>query len=80
MEGDSWQSIEVPLAEETEAYLIRIIQSSAVAAEYTVSQPAFAYTSAMRASDGVAGAFDVAVAQLSNSFGPGPFRKINLIA
>ncbi|WP_333816644.1 baseplate multidomain protein megatron [Tabrizicola sp.] len=80
IDGDSWQSTEVPLAEESEAYLVRVIQSSAVVAEYTVSQPAFTYTAAMRAADGVGGGFEMAVAQVSASFGPGPFRKIGVVA
>jgi hypothetical protein len=78
LEGDSWQSAEVPLAEEHEAYLVRVILSDVVVAEYTVAQPAFAYTSSMRASDGVSGEFTVEVAQLSVSFGPGPFRQVKL--
>ena len=79
IEGDTWQSTEVPLAEESEAYLIRVIQASTIVAEYTVPQPLFAYTAAMRAADGVAGPFTVAVAQLSTSFGPGPFRQLALV-
>ncbi|RYE51762.1 MAG: host specificity protein, partial [Hyphomicrobiales bacterium] len=79
IEGDTWQSTEVPLGEESQAYLLRIIQSAAVVAEYTVAQPAFAYTAAMRATDGVSGAFEVSVAQLSASFGPGPFRQVNVV-
>ena len=80
IEGDTWQSSEVPLGEETEAYLVRVIQSSAVAAEYTVSQPDFTYTASMRALNGVSGPFSLAVAQLSTSFGPGPFRQISIVA
>lgn len=76
IDGDSWQSTELPLAEESEAYLVRVVQSSAMVAEYTVPQPAFSYTTAMRTADGVMGNFDLAVAQLSASFGAGPFRKL----
>jgi hypothetical protein len=78
--GDSWQSAEVPLGEEAEAYLVRVLQNSAVLAEYAVSQPEFLYTGAMRAADGVAGAFQVSVAQLSTTFGPGPFRQVEVAA
>lgn len=78
LEGDSWQSTEVPIGEENEAYLVRVIQSEEVIAEYTVAQPSFLYSNAMRAVDGVSGSFLMAVAQLSASFGPGPFRRIEL--
>ena len=80
VEGDSWQSAEVPLAEENEAYLIRVILSDTIVAEYTVSQTAFTYTATMRGADGVSGTFEVAVAQLSSSFGPGPFRMVRLVS
>jgi hypothetical protein len=80
IDGDTWQSAEVPLGEETEAYQIRVIQGMAIIAEYTANQPQFVYTADMRISDGVSGAFEVAVAQLSPSFGPGPFRRLILTA
>jgi hypothetical protein len=70
----------VPLGEEAEAYLVRVLQNSAVLAEYAVSQPEFLYTGTMRAADGVAGAFQVSVAQLSTTFGPGPFRQVEVAA
>lgn len=80
IEGDNWQSSEVPLGEESEAYLVRVIQSSAIVSEYSASQPSFTYTASMRTVDGVSGAFTVAVAQLSTRYGPGPFRQIGLFA
>lgn len=76
IDGDSWQSSEVPLGEESEAYLVRIIQAASVVAEYSVNLPAFGYTVGMRSADGVTGAFDVSVAQVSQRFGAGPFRSI----
>jgi hypothetical protein len=79
IDGDTWQSTEVPLGEDSEAYQIRIIQASAIVAEYTVNQPQFSYTSAMRSSDSVIGSFDIAVAQLSTAFGPGPFRRLTVL-
>jgi hypothetical protein len=78
IDGDSWQSAEVPLGEELEAYLVRITLGAANVAEYGVSSPEFTYTSTMRALDGVTGAFDVSVAQVSQRFGAGPFRKIGV--
>jgi hypothetical protein len=80
IDGDTWQSAEVPLGEETEVYQIRVIQASAIVAEYAANQPQFVYTAGMRVLDGLTGAFEVEVAQLSASFGPGPFRKVALTA
>jgi Putative phage tail protein len=80
IDGDTWQSPEVPLGEDSEAYQVRVIQASAIVAEYTVTQPQFTYSAAMRSLDGVSGTFEIAVAQLSESFGPGPFRKLTLAA
>ncbi|WP_128515520.1 baseplate multidomain protein megatron [Tabrizicola thermarum] len=79
IDGDSWQSSEVPLGEETEGYLVRVLQGTTTMAEYSVSQPSFTYTAAMRAADMVAGPFQLSVAQLSSSFGPGPFRQVNVV-
>ena len=76
LDGDSWQSAEVPLAEEGEAYLVRVATSTGIKAEYTRNQPSFAYTAAMRSADGISTEFNLAVAQLSASFGPGPFRQV----
>jgi hypothetical protein len=80
LDGDSWQSGEVPLAEESEAYLVRVIQASSIVSEYTVTQPQFIYAAAMRAVDGVSGVFQMAVAQISASFGPGPLRLLDVVA
>ena len=76
--GDSWQAAEVPLGEESEAYLLRIVQASAIKAEYTVFSPTFVYSTSMRATDGIIGFYEVQVAQLSVLFGPGPFRPLTV--
>jgi hypothetical protein len=78
IDGDNWQSTEVPLAEEAEAYVVRIIQGATTVAEYSVTQPTITYTAAMRAADSVSGPFQISVAQVSLRFGPGPFRRIDI--
>jgi hypothetical protein len=80
IDGDTWQSTEVPLGEESEVYLVRVIVASAIVAEYSVNQPQFVYSATMRAADGVSGTFELSVAQLSVSFGPGPFRRVSVSA
>jgi hypothetical protein len=76
IDGDSWQAIEVPLGEEGEGYSLRVVQGAETKASYTLAQPQFLYTSAMRSADGVAGPYRIEVAQLSAQYGPGPFRAI----
>lgn len=80
IDGDSWQSAEVPLGEDAEAYQVRVLQGSAIVAEYAVNQPQFLYTMAMQAADAVTGPFQISVAQVSTAFGPGPFREISIPA
>jgi hypothetical protein len=76
IDGDNWASIEVPLGEDREAYLVRILSGSTIVRTEEVAGPAFAYTASMRAADGLAGPATFAVAQLSDRFGPGPFRSL----
>jgi hypothetical protein len=78
IDGDTWQAIEVPLGEDFEAYVLRIMQGEDIKAEYSSNQPQFTYSQAMQAADGVTGPFRVEVAQLSARYGPGPFRSISL--
>jgi hypothetical protein len=80
IDGDSWQAVEVPLGEETEAYQVRIVQGAMIVAEYGATGPQFTYSAAMRATDGVAGAYRIEVAQLSTQFGSGPFRHLDIAA
>ncbi|MCA0044708.1 baseplate multidomain protein megatron [Celeribacter litoreus] len=78
VDGDSWQSVDVPLGEASESYLLRIVHNGAVKREVTLSSPAWTYTSAMKTGDGVTGAYDIHVAQMSESFGPGLFKRIEI--
>ncbi|MDQ2067690.1 glycoside hydrolase TIM-barrel-like domain-containing protein [Xinfangfangia sp. CPCC 101601] len=78
IDGDNWQQAEVPLGEESEAYVIRVLDGETLLAEYQAAAPLFAYSAAAQIADGVSGAFDLAVAQLSSRFGPGPFRKLHI--
>ncbi|MCG6901796.1 MAG: glycoside hydrolase/phage tail family protein [Rhodobacter sp.] len=77
-DGDSWQSVEVPLGEDSEAYLVRVLKDQAVMREATVTSAAYVYSAAAKAADGVTGTYEIAVAQVSDRFGPGPFRRITI--
>jgi hypothetical protein len=78
IDGDSWESLEVPLGETTEAYALRFTQGSTVLREVVTSSAAFTYTAAMRANDAAMGSVTVSVAQQSDGFGAGPYRSITV--
>ncbi len=78
VDGDSWAGEEVPLGETREAYRIRVVQGTAVLRESTVILPEWTYGAAQQAADGVVAGFTVEVAQVSETFGPGPFTRITI--
>jgi hypothetical protein len=78
IDGDSWQSVEVPLGEANEVYLVRVFQAGALIREASVTVPGWTYQVADKAADGVTGSYEIAVAQVSDQFGPGPFRRITI--
>ena len=75
IDGDSWTSVEVPLGEEVESYLIRVVRDEVVVREATVGAPEWVYFAGAAASDGAVAPFEIQVAQISQSFGPGPFAR-----
>ena len=76
IDGDSWQSVEVPLGEDFESYTVRVLKDGALRRETSVENSSFTYTSSAQAADGVTGSFEIAVAQVSARFGAGPFKRI----
>ncbi|MCU0905158.1 MAG: glycoside hydrolase/phage tail family protein, partial [Tabrizicola sp.] len=78
IEGDSWQQTEVPLGEDVESYLVRVLEGNTILATYVVGAPLFQYPAAAQLADGISGAFSVEVAMTSTRFGPGPFRRIDI--
>jgi hypothetical protein len=80
IDGDTWQAFEVPLAEESERYQLRVFQGADLRAEYTVTQPQFLYSAAMRLADLQPGLWRIEIAQISGQYGPGPFRSVEFAA
>lgn len=74
--GDSWELEEVPLGEERERYRLEVLAGSAIKRSLTLAEPEYLYAAADMAAD-LAGArqFTLRVAQLSSSFGAGPFLE-----
>jgi hypothetical protein len=79
--GDGWAVSEVPLSEESEAYVLDIMSGQAVARSETLSTPLYRYTAAAQIADfgGLQSAFSLRVAQLGAQYGRGAIleRTIN---
>ena len=75
-DGDLWQEQDVPLIEASEQYLVQVMSNGTLCREETVPRPQWSYSAAAQASDGVLGAFELQVAQISDRFGAGPFKRI----
>jgi hypothetical protein len=78
IDGDSWVSEEVPLGEASEAYRVRVRQGGQLVREVTVGVSGWTYPAAQRLADGVLGPWRLEVAQVSDRFGAGPWRGIDL--
>jgi len=75
--GDSWLGEEVPLGEESELYRVRVIGADgSTIREVDVSRPEWTWEAGARAAD--TGAVALAVAQVSQAFGAGPYRRIEI--
>jgi hypothetical protein len=77
IDGDAWDVPEVPLGEEIEAYRVRILSGETVLREEVVTEPEWIYGLAAQGADGAA-SVEVAVAQISTTFGAGPEARIGL--
>ena len=80
IDGDGWETPDVPLGEENEAYLLRVKKEGVVLREETLSTSAFDYTSSAQTSDGATGTMQIEVAQISTSYGAGLFRQVEIAA
>ncbi len=76
IDGDGWDTIEVPLGEETEQYLIRVSQNGQVIRETRTNGPTWHYDDSVQLADGLAGAALISVAQVSASYGIGPAASV----
>ena len=78
IDGDSWESVEVPVGEDREAYVVRVKQGAVTLREANVSSSEWTYSPAEQSADGATAGFSISVAQMSDRFGPGPFRSITI--
>jgi len=70
--GDDWAGFEVPLGEESEQYLVRVLQDGQVIREAQTTSATWRYDQNMRLQDGTDGLVTVSVAQISASYGAAP--------
>ncbi|MCF1709691.1 hypothetical protein L0V05_12795 [Tabrizicola sp. J26] len=76
IDGDSWETYEVPIGEDREAYLLRVWLGADLKRQMRLTSTEWLYPAAMLAADGTSGGCIIEVAQLSERFGPGPFAAI----
>ena len=80
LDGDAWDAPEVPLGEESESYLVRVLQGETVLREIVVGSASWTYTSAAQTADGAAGGYTISVAQISATYGAGLAKRLDIAA
>lgn len=78
IDGDSWQGTDIPLGEDRELYHVRVLSGDSLIREESVFSPALRYSQESWIADGSPRALAFEVAQVSDRFGPGPYRRIVL--
>ena len=79
IDGDGWDAEDVPLGESAEQYCVRVRDDlGAVRREVTVGAPLWHYSAAAQSGDGILGAFSVEVAQISDRYGEGLSRVVQV--
>ncbi|MGY6633253.1 MAG: baseplate multidomain protein megatron [Alkalilacustris sp.] len=75
VDGDSWSGTDVPIGEAIERYRVEVRQAGVVVRASETARSEWHYSAAERAQDGIAGPFTISVAQVSETYGPGPFTE-----
>ncbi|KEJ90214.1 baseplate multidomain protein megatron [Sulfitobacter donghicola] len=80
VDGDSWDVVDVPLGEESESYLLRVVKDGQTLREELLASPNFEYPEASQSSDGAIAPFHIEVSQVSASYGAGLPKRIEIQA
>ncbi|MGJ8628335.1 MAG: baseplate multidomain protein megatron [Sulfitobacter sp.] len=80
VDGDAWDAPEVPLGEESESYLVRVLQGETVLREVVVGSASWTYTNAAQTADGAAAGYTISVAQISATYGAGLAKRLDIAA
>ncbi len=79
IDGDSWDSYEVPLGEDRQLFQLRVrTVAGTVLREAFVQAQTWSYGAAEQAADGAALPFAIEVAQVSDRYGPGLPERIEI--
>lgn len=76
--ADSWDGLDVPLGEESESYVVRVMDGPVLVREVLVSTPGWLYGAADQAADGGVAGKRIEVAQVSAVVGPGGWAVLAL--
>jgi hypothetical protein len=78
IDGDRWDIAEVPLGEDKEEYVVRVVQEGTVIRQVNTPTPVWTYGAAAQAADALSGPYELQVAQVSSRFGPGRFARLTV--
>jgi hypothetical protein len=78
--GDSWQSLEVPLAEDSELYVVQVLQGNVLRRETLTTSAIWDYALAQQVADAISLPYTIRVSQVSQAYGAGPARQIDILA
>ncbi|WP_425090954.1 baseplate multidomain protein megatron [Tropicimonas sp. S265A] len=79
IDGDRWDLADVPLGEAREDYLLKVVRTDeTVLRQVSLSSPEWTYSNALWMADGSPVAFHIEVAQVSERFGPGAWKRITV--
>lgn len=78
IDGDSWTATDVPLGEAAEQYLLRVVKDGAVLRQEMLRSSAWSYTQSQQTADGAVTPFNIEVAQLSDRYGAGLFKRMEI--
>lgn len=78
IDGDVWDGIDVPIGETTEGYILRVMDGTTIMREVSLATPEYTYSAAAQASDGISAPYAIEIAQVSERFGAGIYRRIEI--
>ena len=78
IDGDVWADDDVPLGEETEVYVLRVVQDDIVLRQELLSSPSWTYQAVDILAETSGELFQIEVAQRSARYGAGPFRSVSI--
>ena len=76
--GDSWQGYDVPLGEDAELYLVSIWAGSQLLRQVETDSNNWTYPTGLKIIDELQGTLEIAISQVSDTFGPGPEIRMEI--